>query len=47
VAGGEATLDALARVDHDVLAHRCRPRKSRVMVRAIPLLAGRAPEAAA
>lgn len=27
VAGGRAALDAIARADFDVLAHRCRPRK--------------------
>jgi hypothetical protein len=27
VAGGLAALDAIARADYDVLAHRCRPRK--------------------
>jgi squalene synthase HpnC len=47
VAGGEATLDALARADHDVLAHRCRPRPTRIVVRSVPRLAGRAPEDAA
>jgi squalene synthase HpnC len=46
VAGGEATLDALARADHDVLAQRCRPRPARVVVRSVPRLAGWAPEAA-
>ena len=46
VAGGEAALDAVARVDHDVLAHHCHPRPARVLARSLPRLAGYAPEAA-
>ncbi len=41
VAGGEATLDAIARADHDVLAHRCPPKPTRVLAHAVPRLAGR------
>jgi squalene synthase HpnC len=40
VAGGEATLDAIAGADHDVLSRTCRPVASRVLARALPLLAG-------
>lgn len=38
VAGGRAALDAIARADHDVLAHRCRPRRTDVAKHAASLL---------
>jgi squalene synthase HpnC len=41
VAGGQATLDAMAAVDHDVLTHRVRPSRARTASRAARLLLGR------
>jgi squalene synthase HpnC len=41
VAGGEASLDAIASAHHDVLAHRCGPRPHRLVARAVPLLVRR------
>ncbi len=38
VAGGHAALDSIVAADHDVLARRCRPAKTRVLRRAIVLL---------
>jgi squalene synthase HpnC len=40
-AGGLAALDAIAAVDHDVLAHRCRPRRARLIRHAVGVRAGR------
>jgi len=42
VAGGRATVDAIRRADFDVLAGAPRPRKSRVLLHALPLLVGHA-----
>lgn len=41
VAGGEASLDAIAAAHHDVLAQPCRPRQRRLVARAATLLASR------
>jgi len=38
VAGGQATVDAIAAADHDVLASTPRPRRARTLARAVPLL---------
>ena len=43
-AGGLAALDAIAEVDFDVLGHRCRPRRRRLLVHALRLRAGRPPK---
>ena len=42
VAGGRATVDAIRRADFDVLAGAPRPRKARVLLHGVRLLAGRA-----
>jgi hypothetical protein len=41
VAGGQATVDAIGRAHHEVLARPCRPGRVRTVARALPLLAGR------
>jgi squalene synthase HpnC len=41
VAGGQASVDAIARAHQDVLARPCRPGRARTLARALPLLAGR------
>ena len=41
VSGGQATVDAISRAQHDLLAHPCRPSRARTLARALPLLAGR------
>jgi squalene synthase HpnC len=41
VAGGRATLDAIESADFDVLAHRCRPSRHRVVMHMAGLLAHR------
>lgn len=41
VAGGEASLDAIAAARYDVLAHTCSPRPHRLVARAVPLLVHR------
>ena len=41
VAGGEASLDAIAAAHHDVLEHECKPRARRLTARAMPLLVAR------
>ncbi len=38
-AGGAAALDAIERASYDVVAHRCRPRPSRLLLRWVSLLA--------
>ncbi|HVM66126.1 MAG TPA: squalene synthase HpnC [Acidimicrobiales bacterium] len=38
VAGGEASLDAIAAAHHDVLAHTCAPQPYRLVARGVPLL---------
>jgi squalene synthase HpnC len=38
VAGGQATVDAIAAADHDVLASTPRPSRTRTLARAVPLL---------
>jgi squalene synthase HpnC len=43
VAGGQAALGAVRRAGHDVLAHRCVPRKVDVAAHAVRLLARRSP----
>jgi len=41
VAGGEASLDAIAAAGYDVLAHQCTPRPRRLVAHAAPLLVHR------
>ncbi|ABK53465.1 Squalene/phytoene synthase [Acidothermus cellulolyticus 11B] len=39
-AGGLAALHAMARVDYDVLAHRCRPKKSQLLLETLRIVTG-------
>ncbi|HWW45980.1 MAG TPA: squalene synthase HpnC [Acidimicrobiia bacterium] len=41
VAGGAAAVDAISRADHDVLGHRCSPRRRDVLTQSLQLVFGR------
>jgi squalene synthase HpnC len=41
VAGGQAAIDAIARADHDVLGHRCLPRRRDVLLRSLQAIRAR------